>query len=185
MAKDSPSTDTRMGHYKRNAIILLLFVGFSTLGAFFLVRNIVGSWLGPSMITADRIGMASILVMQMDSFLAAGYVIGFFQSHAQESKMIQTLSRLNDQELLKRREEKGTEYFPAIRFLMSMLVIGFFVLSGLYAVRSTLFETRDELEVSLTFLVQGAMLMVAFWFTMISEAESMAELTGRLRSQHD
>ena len=123
--------------------------------------------------------MASVLVMQIDSFLVAGYVIGLFQFQHSLSGMIQVMARLGEKELLSWKDSKGTKYFESIRFFMGMLVIVLFVGSALYAVRSTLFETRTELVASLSLLVQGAALMVAFLGGMSSETKSMAERIGK------
>ena len=46
MVKDSGEASPQMDRDMRNAIILLLFVGLSTLVVYFLTRNIVDSWLG-------------------------------------------------------------------------------------------------------------------------------------------
>jgi preprotein translocase subunit SecE len=172
----------------RDTIIVLSFVAISSVVAFWIMRWWVDLWIGPTLISGNRIGMASLLVMQIDSFLAAGWVIGFFQFQGVVSKMIRQIARLKIAEEIALPEEqktlgvwhgyKGLSYFAGFRFPIVMLVIVVFVFSGLYSVRATLFETRDELVTSIALLVEGLVLMVVFWFGATSQTELMAARIG-------
>ncbi len=148
------------------------------LGLFFVAKFIVGLWLGSSIVGPDRIAMAAGLVMQIDSFMVAGYVIGFFQFQGQVAKMIEEIAMLKEKNLTW-GSGKRSKYFAGRRFFLLMSVIVLFILSGLYAVRASLFETQDEIVSSLSLLILGTLWMVLFWYSTISNTESMAERIGK------
>jgi hypothetical protein len=169
---------------KRTPIIGWSFFVLINIGIYFVVRSIVDAWLGSATVSPDKVGAASTLVMQIDSFLAAGYVIGFFQLQGQVARMIEDIARLKSRNLTL-GSHRRSKYFAGRRFFLNMFVIVLFVASGLYAVRGALFGTRDELVSSLALLVLGIAWMVFFWFLVIVDTESMAERIGkRLRSEN-
>jgi hypothetical protein len=79
--------------------------------------------------------MASILVMQIDSFLAAGFVIGFLQFQGVVAKMIRQIATLKITKEISQPEERETlgqwqnmmgrlSYFAGFRFPITMLGVG-------------------------------------------------------------
>ena len=191
---------TNIEKLEKSPLATLIVLSFTAIGAiviFFTTRYGVDLWIGSlTSLPAERIGMASILVMQIDSFLAAGFVIGFFQFQGVVAKMIRQIATLKITKEISQPEERETlgqwqnimgrlSYFAGFRFPITMLVLVLLVLSGLYSVRATLFETRDELVTSITLLVEGLEFMVIFWFSATGQTESMAARIGEGMSKTD
>lgn len=177
---------------RQKALIVIVVIAFLIGGLYFSylqVRSLISSWIGPSTIPTDRIGNASMLIMQIDSFLAAGFIIGFFQFQGLVTKMIQRISELNLTKEINRPEqakelgwwgnEKRLSFFANGRYAIIMSSLLLYVLSGLYSIRALLFQTEDDLVTSLSLLVWGVILMVLLWYGNIVLTEKMAQKIGQ------
>ena len=64
---------------RKRAVNRWIIVGLSAGGAFLGSAALVDYLLDPGPPVGERVESASHMIMQIDSFLAAGYIVGFFQ----------------------------------------------------------------------------------------------------------
>jgi hypothetical protein len=163
-------------------------------GVGYLLWVMVNALLDYGSLVGDRIATASTMVMQIDSFLAAGYIISFFQFQSDMSKRIQEAkalktalgASLKDEDVptpLRRKGGGEFAYFATRKFSIMMLWLVFFVVSGVYSVGGVLFQTRFFLAESLAFLVWGTLGMLFFWYVIIDSSESIANFIGKYGSK--
>ena len=95
-----------MGYAVASAVILSI-IGLLDYGVWLAVNFLLGNSTFPP----DRVSSASTLVMQIDSFLAAGYIVAIFQLQADMAKRIQV--RLN---VLNRARELRDVNLPGFGF---------------------------------------------------------------------
>ena len=134
----------------------------------------------------ERIGSATMMVMQIDSFVAAGFIVGFFQFQGEMSNKIREAKQLRKRMGSRFPREKRPSifdrdrlrYFAARKFWLVMLSLVLFVTSGLFAVNGVLYETRFYLVASLACLFWGVTWMMVMWRLIIGGAEELAEFLG-------
>ncbi len=173
----------KSGYAVASAVILSI-IGLLDYGVWLAVNFLLGNSTFPP----DRVSSASTLVMQIDSFLAAGYIVAIFQLQADMAKRIEAGTRIakalgnsvKDEDLPQLlRKKGGIRYFATKRFPLAMLPLGLFVLSGIFAIDGVLYGTRDYLALSISALVWGGGFMILRWYTVVSHSEEVAEFIGR------
>ncbi len=73
---------------RKRAVNRWIIVGLLAGGAFLGSAALVNYLLGPGPLVGERVASASQMIMQIDSFLAAGYIVGFFQFQEDMAKRI-------------------------------------------------------------------------------------------------
>jgi hypothetical protein len=126
-----------------------------TLVLVFFVIFIFSVINGPS-IPAERLTSAANAIIQLDSFLVAGYVVGIFY-------FLERLER-------ERQQWLGALQKRFIAILIPATVVSF-VLSGLIATLGILIAWYQDLELAVILLLYGLWLVFATWFVLQSTLE--------------
>ena len=120
--------------------IVTIIIGF-LIGSFF--ANLTGT-------SAERIVSASTAVIQLDSFIVAGFIVGFFY----------LWERL---ETIWGKIRKKSFKEPLLIAIFAPIPVVFLVTSGLFAIRATLTGDLMSLAYAIYFLVFGLWLVFAAW----------------------
>lgn len=144
-------------------------------------------------LTVEQVNIAMPLVVQLDSFLTGGWVIGFFyywrgwEKALRESKRTRkdllnpSRTRLNPLEIkdlhqAMRRREK--ELAPTSKIYIELVLgVVMFIISAIAAVFAVLTYTLIMVELSLEFLVGGALVMTFSWVVLRYITQRLRELT--------
>ncbi len=168
-------------------VAVAIFLGLAALAHYGIWLG-VNFLLGDAIFATDRVASASGLVMQIDSFLAAGYIVAIFQVQGDMARRIQEGTRVratlgesvkeDDLPSLLRRKG-GIRYFATRRFPIAVLPLLLFVLSGILAIDGVLYATRYYLTLSISLLVEGSILMIVRWYGSWAQSEALAEFIGK------
>jgi len=163
-------------------------------GAVFLVVLSVVIFPTTSLVqgtSPERIVQASQMVLQLDSFLAGGWIVGFFFFWGNLGKELRQLRRL----WYKSTAQPSTELADFFKngswekdarnigtgiFAMLMFGIGNFVISGFFAVASVLSNGGALLVVALATLVSGTWFMLETWYTVHSFSDALGIFFDKL-----
>ena len=131
------------------------------------------------------------MVLQLDSFLAGGWIVGFFFFWGNLGKELRQLRRL----WYKSTAQPSTELADFFKngswekdarnlgtgiFAMLMFGIGNFVISGFFAVASVLSNGGALLVVALATLVSGTWFMLETWYTVHSFSDALGIFFDKL-----
>ena len=143
--------------------------------------------------TADKITQASQMILQFDSFLAGGWIVGFFFFWGNFGKEVRELRRLSYRSKARTTKDLG-EYFKVESWeedalsigtpVFALLIFGIanIIASGILAVVSVLSSNGVLLVASLGALVLGTWVMLESWYAVHGFSNTLGAAFDKLNA---
>lgn len=164
-------------------VALLLFTVY-TIGVSIFIRTL----------TIEQVNIAAQMIVQLDSFLTAGWIVGFFyywgnweealraSKRARKDLRSKTFMKAFDtaehatlhQAMLAQEKEMAP---TAKLFIEIVLGVVMFILSGIAAVNAVLTYTLLSVQLALEFMVGGVLVMIISWVLLRYITQKLRELT--------